>query len=48
MLQMYEFLSHHLQLQGKIAPGWHQFQYICFQKSENRFENNGTKQIQVR
>lgn len=42
--KMYDFMSY-LQLQGEIAYGLHRFQYLCFQRSENRFKNNGTKQI---
>lgn len=43
--KMYDFMWCYLQLQGEIAYRLHRFQYICFQRSENRFKNNGTKQI---
>lgn len=43
--KMYDFMWSYLQLQGEIAYGLHRFQYLCFQRSENRFKNNGTKQI---
>lgn len=41
----YDFMWCYLQLQGEVAYGLHRFQYLCFQRSENRFKNNGSKQI---
>lgn len=34
--KIYDCMWYNLQLQGEIACRLHQFQYICFQRSENR------------